>query len=430
MAIHKLPKQFVPGFSAKGQQPTVPVVIDRDNPIGKSVVAYYPMNSATVTDVATPREVYKQGSGNGISADVRGLSTTFDGTVNAIIPTDHLGAFFNGRNQITISVWILHDSGASGKDGVAMLGVGTSANADVFGIEIQSSDIITFEMRFASGNLPEVSSSSTLTKGVWHHILMSYDGADMRLYLDGELETTVAQTGSWTSTDAQPLVLGENAVRFWDGKMANFLLLDRGIDAQSVRSLYRDQYQILKPATPQVYFTPTDGVLNIAPAGIASAESFGSHTIATGAVDISPTGIASAESFGSHTVALSQAISVTGIASAESFGSHTITTGAVDITFTGIPSGESIGSHTVAVGAQFLSPTGIVSGESFGAAVLTTGAVDISPTGIPSGEAFGSHTVAFPGAKAIQIDGQDELVINTNLGSTMLYFNGTDYFSL
>lgn len=172
-------------------------------------------------------------------------------------------------------------------------------------------------------------------------------------------------------------------------------------------------------------FASTDAAVTgstITPSGIASAEAFGSQTVAPGAVTIQPTGIASAESFGTQKV--NQQISPSGIATAEAFGSHSVTPGAVTITPSGIASAEAFGSHTVAPGAVTIAVNGIASAEAFGSASLSLlltasgiasaetfgshmvapGVVTISPTGITTAEAFGAHAVA-PGFVTISPSG-------------------------
>jgi hypothetical protein len=59
----------------------------------------------------------------------------------------------------------------------------------------------------------------------------------------------------------------------------------------------------------------------IHPAGIASAEAFGSASVVPGVVVIQPTGIVSQEAFGSVLVKAVYYIVPNGIASAEAFGS-------------------------------------------------------------------------------------------------------------
>ena len=168
---------------------------------------------------------------------------------------------------------------------------------------------------------------------------------------------------------------------------------------------------------------------DLTPTGIASAEAFGTPVIATGSVNISPSGIASTEAFGTAVISQATFITPSGIASEEAFGTAVLTTGAVIVTPSGIASAEAFGTAVITQGFV-ITPTGIASAEAFGTAAITTGAVTLSPTGIASEEAFGSHTVAVAGAKEIKIDFQDEIVMATNLQSTTLYFNGSNYFTI
>jgi hypothetical protein len=117
------------------------------------------------------------------------------------------------------------------------------------------------------------------------------------------------------------------------------------------------------------------GPQTVTPAGIASAEAFGSVTVVPGAVAITPSGIASAEVFGAATVTAIATVQPSGIASAEAFGSATVVPGIVTITLlVGILSQEAFGSPTVIIlGALSIQPSGIPTAEGFGAPVVTGG---------------------------------------------------------
>jgi hypothetical protein len=92
--------------------------------------------------------------------------------------------------------------------------------------------------------------------------------------------------------------------------------------------------------------TLSDNV-TLLPAGIASAEAFGSITVTVGVATVAPAGIASAEAFGAAVVA-EQIITGAGIASAEAFGTLTATPGTTTLVPEGIGSGEAFGIPEVA----------------------------------------------------------------------------------
>jgi len=261
--------------------------------------------------------------------------------------------------------------------------------------------------------------------------MVAVSGASVDFIADGVITENVA-IGTFTTGDTLWTVgaEGDSGTLELFSSVEFVLVWTRALTPAEFKIINEDPYQILKPVVPQVYFPVTaDAGLNISPTGIASTEAFGTAVITTGAVDLTPTGIASAEAFGSHVVKDVQALTPSGIASEEAFGTAVLTTGAVDITPSGIASAEAFGTHDVSQ-ATFLTPTGIASAEAFGTAAITTGAVTLTPTGIVSEEAFGSHTIAVAGDKDIKIDFANSKVLNTDLQSTTLYFNGTDYFTI
>ena len=101
-------------------------------------------------------------------------------------------------------------------------------------------------------------------------------------------------------------------------------------------------------------FVPAAGAQTITPAGIASAEAFGTAVLQPGTVTVTPTGIAGGEAFGTATVsttAAGQTISPTGIASAEAFGTATIVPGTATVTPTGIASAFVTGTTELLMAA-------------------------------------------------------------------------------
>jgi hypothetical protein len=65
------------------------------------------------------------------------------------------------------------------------------------------------------GGLRGVTGTAVLQANVWTHLAVTYDGANMRLYVNGTLARTVARTGAIVATDG-PLHIGGNEV--WGGE--------------------------------------------------------------------------------------------------------------------------------------------------------------------------------------------------------------------
>ena len=110
-----------------------------------------------------------------------------------------------------------------------------------------------------------------------------------------------------------------------------------------------------------------------------------------GTATATPAGIGTAEAFGSATVVTTTLLGVTGIASGELFGSAQVN---LSVAGSGIVSSEAVGFPTLLT-AVTLVPPSIVSGELFGTATLFSGSVFIQAAGISSRELFGTAQLYF-----------------------------------
>ena len=422
MGILTLPKRFNPDFSTPNKKPIGGIEIDTSSSLSKGLVLDVEMTegAGAPIDLVTGRQLTSNGQGWDIAHDGMGKETTYasDSSVNIT----GLEALSGTSHTIHIRARI------SAFDTSGMVICGWNNNGSHFW---QVDDTLTSVF---IGGTSTPGGTHDGDNNNYHDWWFFSDGSGAAIgrgfYEDGVLLNTGGsavtlptgskdfQLGKFSGSDNFSLNGGIVFCRIWNRTLKNTERL----------TLLRDNYAHLRPVTPQVYFKTSEvGAQDISPTGIASAEAFGTAVITTGAVDITPTGIASAEAFGTASLGLD--VTPSGIASEEAFGTAVLTTGAVDLTPSGIASEEAFGTAVVTQGFVLL-PTGIPSTEAFGTAVITTGAVTVSPTGIASAEAFGSHTVTLAGDKDIKIDFANEKVLNTNLQSTTLYFNGTDYFTI
>ena len=93
----------------------------------------------------------------------------------------------------------------------------------------------------ADGRGPRLQTKREINDGQWHHIVALYDGRHAALYLDGQLETSVAATGL-IAQNSEPVLIGENSVsrgRLFNGWMDDVRLYDYGLSEDEVVALYR-----------------------------------------------------------------------------------------------------------------------------------------------------------------------------------------------
>ena len=252
--LYKLPKQYSTDFKFPRVKPRGDVEIDWSNPITKTLVSYFLLDKAPLRDLVQNDDTYELDTGNSLLADARGRHVYFNGTSAANIATKGLGSHFNGNNQITVSMWVNQSLSSSGRDGLLQIAQG-SATQDVFSLDMESSFRPTMELRFTSSNTGTFTSSGTVTRGVWNLITFVYDGANAMWYINGQLDSTTAETRNFVSTNSPSYNIGLGGVRYWHGKLSEIGLFTGALTARQVKSLYEDQSQILKPKTLPVYYT-------------------------------------------------------------------------------------------------------------------------------------------------------------------------------
>jgi hypothetical protein len=79
--------------------------------------------------------------------------------------------------------------------------------------------------------------TARLPAGEWTHLAVTYDGSLIRLYVNGTLQGTQAQTGPLV-TSSQPLRLGGDAVwsEWFDGSLDEIRVYDRPLSAAEIQA--------------------------------------------------------------------------------------------------------------------------------------------------------------------------------------------------
>jgi hypothetical protein len=105
-------------------------------------------------------------------------------------------------------------------------------------------------------------------QGRWMHVAVTFGGGSLKMYVNGILERTVAQTGNLTASTG-PLTLGGNSVfldEFFSGVMDEVRILGVALPVADIRTLMRT------PVVPGSAAPPTD------PAGLVAAYNFDDGT--------------------------------------------------------------------------------------------------------------------------------------------------------
>lgn len=168
---------------------------------------------------------YETGVVNDFAATFNGSGITIDG-YNGI----------TGNNPRTVAVWVKTTNTA--RQGVATWGNSGTFSRNTF--VINGNGTVRFEYQGGGQN-----STLTINDDVWHHIAYTYDGAEIKVYIDGVLDFTRPEIRIDTGVagDRQITIGSEGSsdgsltFRPFSGAMDDFRLYNRALSASEIAEL-------------------------------------------------------------------------------------------------------------------------------------------------------------------------------------------------
>ena len=235
--------------------------------IGSLWVAVNPL-SAELLDDAVGIWLFDEGKGN-TAADTSGNGN--DGAITGakwaegkfggalefepphvvtVEPSDSI----NFKNQMTIATWVYMNKGVSDtairRNGSYLLEV-QSATERVPGGYV-------FGIWSGGGFTGGVWGTSVIDPEKWYHIVGLYDGSEMKLYVDGTLESAVKQGGD--VDQAGPLLFGTFGGEKFIGRLDEVIFFNRGITEAEIAELMKGVEAVL-PVSPNGLLATTWGRL-------------------------------------------------------------------------------------------------------------------------------------------------------------------------
>ncbi|MHC4175343.1 MAG: LamG domain-containing protein, partial [Planctomycetota bacterium] len=169
-------------------------------------------------------------------------------------------------NEITIAAWVkTNDSGNSQFNPYVTKGDRT------YGLKHHSRntmEFVIYDGYWRTTHFPVDSSFN----GVWHHLAGTYDGSQLKLYIDGTLEVTTAHKGSIASNTANLDIArnSEEAGRFYDGAIDDVRIYNYALSPDEIETIYRVKAVKPRPVDGAVVGPATKVELSWAP-GIEAA---------------------------------------------------------------------------------------------------------------------------------------------------------------
>ncbi|HSW15566.1 MAG TPA: LamG domain-containing protein [Solimonas sp.] len=144
--------------------------------------------------------------------------------------------------NLTVHAWVTNAGGGPG--GAAAFVLANSGSDQAHGIELDArpDGRVSFYLNGGTTGGGLQTAAGAINDGLFHHLAATYDGAVMRLYVDG---VEAAQNAVVTTINYEanaPLVIGSrqngNATFAWPGTIDEVQLLKRALTAAEIREIY------------------------------------------------------------------------------------------------------------------------------------------------------------------------------------------------
>ena len=169
-----------------------------------------------------------------------GQGLSFDGSNDYVTAIDKGG--LDNISQVSISLWIKlnHLASARGLHN-AMITKLHSADPwisyEIFQYSVN--DHILMEVINSSGTIKYADGPASIILGIntWYHVVGTYNGSNMMVYVNGTSGTPVAQTGTVYDSDSA-LKIGSDWTTYDDGLIDDVRIYNRALSSDEIKRLY------------------------------------------------------------------------------------------------------------------------------------------------------------------------------------------------
>jgi hypothetical protein len=250
---------------------SVVLVLGLVSKVSAELVAHWPLDEGSGT-------VAHDISGNGLDGTLQGDPQWVVGKIGGALQFDGTGDYIDCGNdpifditeQITLTVWVNANDMANSENNM-WLGKGDNAYA----IKHQTGNYLEFFVYDGSWHSTQYSTNLESLNGEWHHMAGTFDGSELKFYLDGQLEATLAFEGT-IGTATHPVTIGENSQesgRFFDGMLDDLRIYNHALTETEILGVMQGgkRYPYALGPVPEdgAWFEQTWGTLSWSPGALA-----------------------------------------------------------------------------------------------------------------------------------------------------------------
>jgi hypothetical protein len=181
-------------------------------------------------------------SGNGNDGTINGNPRWVAGRVGTALDFDGNGDYvdcgndpiFDITDEITLSIWVNANDNGNGENNCWM-----GKGDNTYAIKHQTGNYLEFFIYDGSWHSTNYSTDIASLNGEWHHMAGTYDGSELKFYLDGELAANLVYS-STIGTSSNNVTLGENSQatgRYFDGMLDDARIYNEALSAADIKSI-------------------------------------------------------------------------------------------------------------------------------------------------------------------------------------------------
>jgi alpha-L-fucosidase len=209
-------------------------------PASSGLAGYWKFNETSGTTAA-------DSSGNNNTGTVSGATWTTGGKNGGALSFDGINDFVSVNNssslsltQFTVAMWVnlTNLPAANSYYALAVKGADMAENYELL-VGYPNAGGIHFPVKWTDGNRSGDSSSTQLAAGNWNHVVLTYDGASAKVYINSVLDTTKTYNKTPLANTGQLIIGNESAMsRYLKGKLDEVRIYNRALSQQEITNLY------------------------------------------------------------------------------------------------------------------------------------------------------------------------------------------------
>jgi hypothetical protein len=169
---------------------------------------------------------------------VSGPAFSFNGSNYVSVPTS---PSLNPTSQVSLEAWVNPGSTNTSEAGIAGTWDDVSGNNRTYFLWLLNG-VPNFYVSHTGTDYPSAVAATPLQPGHWYHLVGTFDGTNIRIYVNGSLAGTTFSPGS-IHTNSQPFYIGRTdtggATNFFNGQIDEVAVFNRALSPAEIQWIYQ-----------------------------------------------------------------------------------------------------------------------------------------------------------------------------------------------